>query len=131
MPTNSAFKRAFRLPILFLAISSAYAADELKPGLVGEYFQMQGSLDDFPAIEKNRKPTLQRVDKDINFASTLEAFRGTKLVDDFYVRWTGVLRVPKDGRYTFYLESDDGSRLFLDGQQVVNNDGQHEMVEKS
>src|SRR5262245_50505511 len=96
--------------------TSAPAADPLEPGLIGEYFQMQGALDDFPAIEKNRKPTLRRIDKDINFASTLEAFPGTKLEDDFYVRWTGILKVPKDGRYKFFLNSDDGSRLFLDGK---------------
>jgi len=35
----------------------------------------------------------------------------------FLARWTGVLRVPKDGKYKFYLESDDGSRLFIDNSR--------------
>src|SRR5882672_4423100 len=92
---------------------------------------MDGTLDDFPSIGSDRKPTLQRMDEDINFASTLEAFPGTKLVDNFYVRWTGVLRIPKEGRYKSYLNSDDGSRLFLDGKQVVDNGGTHDMIEVS
>ena len=66
--------------------------------------------EDFPPIPAGRKPDVERVDKQINFASTVEAFPCTKLVDNFYVNWTGVIRIPKDGNYTFYLESDDGSR---------------------
>src|SRR4051812_17239679 len=90
-----------------IATTTILAQDRLEPGLTGEYFQMEGSLDDFPTIAAGRQPTLQRIDKDINFASTLEAFPGTKLVDNFYVRWTGVLKAPKDGLYTFFLNSDD------------------------
>ena len=37
----------------------------------------------------------------------------------------GTLIVPKDGRYTFYLDSDDGSRLSIDGLEVVEYDGIH------
>ncbi len=35
------------------------------------------------------------------------------------------LNVPFDGDYEFYLSSDDGSRLIVDGKTVVNNDGVH------
>jgi mono/diheme cytochrome c family protein len=37
----------------------------------------------------------------------------------------GTLIVPKDGRYTFYLDSDDGSRLTVDGFLVAEYDGIH------
>src|SRR5205085_5881427 len=43
----------------------------------------------------------------------------------------GALPISKDGNYTFFLESDDGSRLFIDGKQVVDNGGLHAMEEKS
>jgi hypothetical protein len=131
MPTTNIEKTALSFALILLIAGPVFAADQLEPGLTGEYFQMEGTLEDFPTISGDRKPTLQRVDKDINFASTLEAFPGTKLVDNFYVRWTGVLKVPKDGSYTFYLNSDDGSRLFVDGKQVVDNGGTHDMSEKS
>jgi hypothetical protein len=46
--------------------------------------------------------------------------------EDFYaLRFTGKLDVKKRGRFNFYLTSDDGSRLFLDGSLVVNNDERH------
>ncbi|HYR45021.1 MAG TPA: PA14 domain-containing protein [Terriglobia bacterium] len=117
--------------LLTFVTTAATAAERLEPGLTGEYFQMEGSLDDFPKIEASRKPSLQRVDKEINFESTLEAFPGTKLMDNFYVRWTGLLKIAKDGRYKFFLNSDDGSRLFIDGKQVVDNGGTHDMSETS
>ena len=114
-----------------LTTSTAVAGEALQPGLIGQYYQMEGSLGDFPKLAAGQKPAMERVDKDINFASTLEAFPGTKLVDNFYVNWTGVIRIPKDGTYTFYLESDDGSRLFIDGKQVVDHGGTHDMTEMS
>lgn len=43
----------------------------------------------------------------------------------------GLLWIPVSGRYTFYLKSDDGSALFIDGDRVVNNDGLHGPVERS
>jgi hypothetical protein len=43
----------------------------------------------------------------------------------FALRYTGKIRVEKRGKYYLYLTSDDGSRLFLDGSLVVNNDEKH------
>jgi hypothetical protein len=117
--------------ILLLAASwvacSIAAEGKLQPGLTGRYYQMAGGLQDFPTIPASKKPDVERVDKQINFASTLEAFPGTKLVDNFYVVWTGKIRIPADGIRTFFLESDDGSQLFIDGKQVVDNGGLHDM----
>lgn len=45
--------------------------------------------------------------------------------DSFGFVFEGTLIVPKDGRYTFYLDSDDGSRLSVDGLEVVEHDGIH------
>ena len=45
--------------------------------------------------------------------------------DDFAFRFSGVIVVPISGEITFYLRSDDGSQLFIDGQMVVDNDGLH------
>ena len=45
--------------------------------------------------------------------------------DNFAIIFTGELRAPKTGQYTFNTVSDDGSRLYIDGKQVVDNDGIH------
>lgn len=45
--------------------------------------------------------------------------------NQFGVIYTGNLKAPKAGDYTFKLASDDGSRIYIDGRKVVENDGIH------
>ena len=45
--------------------------------------------------------------------------------DQFGLTFTGYIKVPQDGVYTFYLASDDGSRVSIGRKLVVNNDGLH------
>jgi hypothetical protein len=45
--------------------------------------------------------------------------------DFFGYVFTGFLKVPMDGDYTFSLDSDDGSRLTIDGSVVAEYDGIH------
>jgi hypothetical protein len=45
--------------------------------------------------------------------------------DTVAARLTGQLMAPRTGNYRFYLTSDDGSRLAIDGEPVINNDGLH------
>jgi PA14 domain len=111
------------------AAGAAFGAEELSPGLIGEYFKMDGEVSDFPDL-KNKKPHLVKVDKQINFESTDIEFNETDLRDRFVVRWSGFVKVAKDCRIRFYTESDDGSRLFIAGKQIVDNAGLHGMEER-
>jgi acid phosphatase type 7 len=45
--------------------------------------------------------------------------------DHFAVVMEGYVEVPQTGTYQFFTRSDDGSKLFIDGELVVNNDGDH------
>jgi large repetitive protein len=51
--------------------------------------------------------------------------------DNFQLRFTGYINVPASKLYTFYLASDDGSKLLIDGSLVANNDGAHAVIESS
>ncbi|MCM8536317.1 MAG: PA14 domain-containing protein [Lentisphaeraceae bacterium] len=48
-----------------------------------------------------------------------------ELKNHFAMIFEGELNVPKDGSYKFSLSSDDGSALFIDGKQIILNDGVH------
>jgi len=50
--------------------------------------------------------------------------------DGFVARLDGFLHAPTTGTYHLYLSSDDGSRLFIDDRQVVENDGIHPDTER-
>ena len=45
--------------------------------------------------------------------------------DDFSVRWEGELEVPADGNYTFRVRGDDGIRIYIDGNLLVNDWSNH------
>ena len=47
------------------------------------------------------------------------------------VRFEAALTVAEAGTYQFFLASDDGSRLYVNGQLVVDNDGDHGVIERS
>lgn len=49
----------------------------------------------------------------------------------FSVRWNGTITVPRTGRYTFYTNSDDGNRLWVNGVQLVNDWRNHALRESS
>lgn len=46
-------------------------------------------------------------------------------------KWEGKIKIPTAGNYTFYTRSDDGSTLFIDGTQIVSNDYNQGMTERS
>ena len=115
---------------LLVAARYALAGDEPEPGLVCDFFNVGQELSDFPDL-KDQKATKTWMDKEVNVDAGDGAWPNTELPDYFYVRWTGVIRAEKDGKHKFYTESDDGSRLFIDGKQVVDNGGLHAAEEKS
>jgi hypothetical protein len=51
--------------------------------------------------------------------------------DGFGIVLSGYLQVDEPGEYTFSLRSDDGSKLFINNRQVVDNDGSHGLQERS
>jgi hypothetical protein len=90
-------------------------------GLVGRYYR---NVNNFGELEKaaKGKPFFSRVDPRINFKSVNGEFFKTKLVEHFGAIWSGYIRAPKSGDYTFVLRSDDGSRLYIDDKLVLDND---------
>ena len=51
--------------------------------------------------------------------------------DKYGYVFDGLIKIPVDGVYSFYLSSDDGSKLLIDDKPAIDNDGLHGIVEKS
>jgi S1-C subfamily serine protease len=49
--------------------------------------------------------------------------------DDFAIVYEGFLKIEQTGLHRLVLASDDGSRLYLDGRLLIDNDGPHPPVE--
>lgn len=90
-------------------------------GLKAAYYE--GDWDKMPDYA-----TLSPVSNEIVKNITLKG----KKRDEYYgFEFTGYIKINKEEIYKFYLESDDGSLLFINDKLAVDNDGLHGMVEKS
>ncbi|XCF06936.1 alkaline phosphatase family protein [Tamlana crocina] len=51
--------------------------------------------------------------------------------DQVAVVYESYLEIDKKGKYTFFVNSDDGSKLYVNNQLIADNDGDHGVLEKS
>ncbi len=100
---------------------NAVKIKEAKPGIVYQYYEPEKNIN----LESiNNTPVKQSGITDI-FSNEKKLRK-----DRFVFRFDGYIKISKDGFYSFFTQSDDGSKLFLDGVEVVNNDGDHGTEEK-
>jgi len=84
-------------------------------GLRGEYFSNSKSFTNPPM------PTLVRTDAVVDFNWNTGAPAPGISADNFTVRWTGSVQPLVSGNYMFYTHTDDGCRLWINGQQIINS----------
>ena len=88
----------------------------LKEGLLYSYYEGDfHKIPDFTQLKAEKEGVA--LDFNLNELSNRE--------DHYAMLFKGYLRVDTAGFYTFYTESDDGSKLFIHDQLVVDNDGSH------
>ncbi|MCF2443694.1 alkaline phosphatase family protein [Dyadobacter sp. CY345] len=51
--------------------------------------------------------------------------------ESFALQFSGFIQIDTPGKYTFSTQSDDGSKLFIDGKEFVDNDGNHGVMEET
>lgn len=100
-------------------------------GLLAEYFIPPSDPHSLSEVNWTDTPDYTETVSQINYSATNGSLYVGGPVDHFGVRYTGTIDIPTDGTWTFYLESDDGSDLSIDGTGLIDNDGQHAMTERS
>lgn len=95
------------------------------PGVDASYFALSSptALPDFSSLEPYASEVVNRV----RFLPTSGDFAGSGRADDVGATFEGFVNVPETAQYTFWTSSDDGSRLLIGDQVVVDNDGLHGM----
>ncbi|KRD61041.1 glycoside hydrolase family 3 [Flavobacterium sp. Root935] len=88
-----------------------FTPDESQNGLKGEYFNNR-NLEGTPA--------LTRIDSQLEFDWPWAPGDGVN-VDDFSIRWTGFLKSDQALDGWLGLSSDDGIRMYIDDQLVIDN----------
>jgi len=80
-----------------------------------------------PEAGWERLPDFAKLTPDKSGTATVFDLAMAPRAENYGVVFTGFVEVPRDGLYVFTLSSDDGSRLMIGDQVVVNNDGLHQM----
>jgi len=97
------------------------AALESKSGIRYKYFE--GGWDKLPDFSK-LTPIKSGVVESVGISAKNKA-------TDYGFVFDGFINITETGVYTFYLTSDDGSRLIIDDMKTLDNDGLHGMDEVS
>ena len=91
-----------------------------------EYYYYEKGIDDFSKLPdfEDLSPKSKGITNQFNLS---------KAEKDYYfaMQFKGLIEVPRRGIYTFYSNSDDGTKLFIHDQLVVDNDFTHSMTEKT
>ncbi len=90
-------------------------------GLRGEYFDNI----DFTNLR------VTRTDPVVNFNWGSGSPDPTIAPDTFSVRWSGEILAPVTGAYRFFTTTDDGNRLVINGQEVINSFVDQGAIERS
>jgi len=111
--TTASFQKVTPVPAMDVSSPS--------PGINYSIYEGEWSkLPDFDSL----KPTSSGIVKDFDISSK----QGS---DGYGFVFDGLIKIPSDGVYNFYISSDDGSKLLIDSKTLVDNDGLHGIADKS
>ncbi len=119
------------------ALETACSQDSgrLMQGIYGEYFDNTGvsfNAASMPSLI-DRSPDRIQIEPHLNHGASNNAYPGldARFKQDWGARFSGLIDVPFDGNWSFFLNSDDGSELWVNGESLVQNYGMHGMQEVS
>ena len=104
-------------------------------GIYGEYFDNDGVSFNSASMPSliDRQPDRVQIEPHLNRGASNNAYPG--LDDRFKQHWgarfSGLIDVPFAGNWTFFINSDDGSEVWINGQSLATNYGMHGMREQS
>ena len=104
-------------------------------GIYSEFFDNEGisfNTGSMPSLI-DRVPDHVRLESSLQYNSMYAAYPGLddRFKNNWGARFSGLIDIPETGNWTFFLTSDDGSELWIDGVSMVTNYGSHGMRELS
>jgi hypothetical protein len=110
--------------ICFVFLASLAGSANGVEGLIGEYYE-RDTTNPWQTL------LLKRLDPMVNFNWGAESPDPAVPADNFMVRWTGQVEAPTTATYTFYTQTDDGVRLWVNNEQLIDNWTDHSNTQDS
>ena len=108
---------------------------DLLPGIYAEYFDNEGISFNTATMPDliDRVPDHIRTETSLAHSSSNNPYSGLddRFKNNWGARFSGLIDIPETGNWTLYLNSDDGSELWIDGVSAIQNYGSHGMREHS
>ncbi len=108
---------------------------DMLQGIYGEYFDNEGLSFNSASMPDliDRVPDHIRIENSLAHSSSNSPYSGLddRFKNNWGARFSGLVDVPESGNWTFYLNSDDGSELWINGVSAIQNYGMHGMREIS
>ncbi|RSN27301.1 hypothetical protein DL990_29300 [Amycolatopsis sp. WAC 01416] len=92
-----------------------------QPGVTLRTYDLQREITKLCTIKSGQTPNVDKLMPTIDWTTTADFGLGEQFVSEVI----GNINIASAGQYEFRLTSDDGSRLRIDGQTVINHDGLH------
>lgn len=124
---DSVISRALAFAAATVGLASPALALDQQQGLTFRIYEIGEAMDRFYPLVGGQTPNVDERRALIDCSSPAD-FGG--VTDFFIVECLGQLAIPAAGSYGFRLTSDDGSRLEIDGSEVVDHDGVHPATAK-
>ncbi|WP_298920132.1 PA14 domain-containing protein [uncultured Roseobacter sp.] len=100
-------------------------SSQIQTGFHASYFDVDHSLRRLDQIDWTDEPTHEEIVGEINYKNGRDSFWEGGSTDTFGAKITGEINVEEGGSFDFYLGGDDGAILFVNGVEVIENDGLH------
>ncbi len=111
-----------------LVIVTAETIDDnmLLPGILAKYYTHDKYINKLADVNTRQVAKYEGIIPQIYAMDSDLAWAG----DNFAIFFEGYLLIPNDGEYQFSLISDDGSRMYLHNDLLIDHDGLHGADEK-
>ncbi len=101
-------------------------------GLRGEIYNIRHNAGHLPELTRRKSMgTIYTSSLNVPAQDFTKGFPGvTDRLEWFAIDYTGRFWIETPGEYRWSLTSDDGSKLYVDGELVIDNDGLHPPIAK-
>ena len=97
----------------------------MRPGIFAEYFDNEGINFNAATMPDliDRVPDHSRLESSLAYSSSGNPYPGLddRFKNNWGARFSGLINIPESGNWTFYLNTDDGSELWINGDSLIQN----------